>query len=79
MSGHFEVIWGHWSSNKNPKLTFKTLKEVQTMNEQDFKLKELEELKVLQLAKEREEIFELEEKVKKGIDQINLSPKYTSK
>ena len=72
MSGHFEVIWGHWRSNKNPKLTFKTLKEVQTMNEQDFKLKELEELKVLQLTKEREEIFELEEKVKKGMDQINL-------
>ena len=42
------------------------------MNEQDFKLKELEELKVHQLAKERQEIFELEEKVKKGMDQINL-------
>ena len=42
------------------------------MNEQDFKLKELEELKVLQLAKEREEIFELEEKVKKGMGQIKL-------
>ena len=68
MSGHFEVTWGHWRSNKNPKLTFKTLKEVQTMNEQDFKLKELEELKVQQLAKERQEIFELEEKVKKGKD-----------
>ena len=53
---------------KNTKLTFKTLKEVQTMNEQDFKLKELEELKVQQLAKERHEIFELEEKVKKGMD-----------
>ena len=38
------------------------------MNEQDFKLKELEELKVQQLAKERQEIFELEEKVKKGMD-----------
>ena len=57
-----------WVKGKNTKLTFKTLKEVQTMNEQDFKLKELEELKVQQLAKERQEIFELEEKVKKGMD-----------
>ena len=49
------------------------------MNEQDFKLKELEEFKVQQLAKERQGIFELEEKVKKGMGQINLSPKSTSK
>ena len=53
---------------KNTKWTFKTLKEVQKINEDDFKLKELEEFKVLQLAKERQEIFELEEKVKKGMD-----------
>ena len=68
-----------WVKGKNTKSTFKTLKEVQTMNEQDFKLKELEEFKVQQLAKERQGIFELEEKVKKGMGQINLSPKSTSK
>ena len=60
-----------WAKGKNTKSSFKTLKEVQTMNKQDFKLKELEEVKVQQLARERQEIFELEEKVKKGMDQIN--------
>ena len=53
---------------KNTKLTFKTLKEVEQIIEEDFKLKELEEFKVQQLAKERLEIFELEEKVLKGMD-----------
>jgi len=53
---------------KHIKLTFKTLKEVEKIIEEDFKLKELEEFKVQQLAKERQEIFELEEKVLKGMD-----------
>ena len=59
---------GQSRNPKNTKLIFKTLKEVQKINEEDFKLKELEEFKVQQLAKERQEIFELEEKVKKGMD-----------
>ena len=59
---------GQARNPQNTKRNFKTLKEVQKINEDDFKLKELGEFKVLQLAKERQEIFELEEKVKKGMD-----------
>ena len=59
---------GQSRNPKNTNFIFKTIKEVQKINEEDFKLKELEEFKVKQLAKERQEIFELEEKVLKGMD-----------
>ena len=40
------------------------------INQEDFKLKELEEFRDQQLAKERKEIFELQEEVKKAETQF---------
>ena len=49
---------------------FQSLEEVTKISEEDYRLKDLEEFRNRQLAKDRKEIFELQEEVKKGMNQI---------